>query len=91
MKAGFHPIGMAEEDEEKPEFSATDGYFEYIRMSFGLNNAPPTLKQTLKESRVQMETNSKRDTRSTFLHFQKAMNNFNKKTKGVLCLSPNET
>lgn len=41
---GYHQIRMAEEDIHKTAFPTHMGLFEYLVMSFGLTNGPPTFQ-----------------------------------------------
>lgn len=40
MASGYHQIQMKPEHREKTPFSCHKGHFQFIKMSFGLNNAP---------------------------------------------------
>jgi len=42
LASGYHQIEVKQEDIPKTAFSAEGGHFEYVRMPFGLNNAPAT-------------------------------------------------
>lgn len=40
LASGFHQIPMSEKDIEKTAFSINNGKYEFMRMPFGLKNAP---------------------------------------------------
>jgi hypothetical protein len=42
MASGYHQIPIKPEDREKTAFSCHQGHFQFIKIRFGLNNAPAT-------------------------------------------------
>lgn len=47
LASGFHQIEMNQKDIEKTAFSTDEGHFEYLRMPFGLRNAPSTFQRAM--------------------------------------------
>lgn len=44
LRSGYHQIRMAEEDIHETAFSTLQGHFEFLVLSFGLTNGPPTFQ-----------------------------------------------
>lgn len=49
LAQGFHQIGMDKDSIEKTAFTVNHGHFEYLRMPFGLKNAPATFQRMMDE------------------------------------------
>ena len=48
LQSGFWQVKMAPEDRDKTGFSFEEGHFRYIKMPFGLKNAPSTFSRMMK-------------------------------------------
>jgi len=47
MASGYHQIAIKPEHKEKTAFSCHKGHFQFVKMPFGLNNAPATYQQCI--------------------------------------------
>lgn len=58
LASGYHQIPMNEKDKEKTSFSTSFGKYQYVRMPFGLSNAPSTFMRYMNNIFVNLQGNT---------------------------------
>lgn len=55
LASGYHQIPVSEEDRAKTGFTTFRGHFEYLRMPFGLCNAPSTFQRLMDQLLIEIK------------------------------------